>query len=156
MARPERIISGGQTGADRAALDAAVALGIATGGTAPKGFRICLPDGSDGSDPSLAGFGLVEHESSDYPPRTIQNVADSDGTVWFGYEHSGGGKLTINTCIRLKKHYLVNPSPELLRDWVGDYSIKVLNIAGNRQSDLNPDISTTTYETLMLAFGESE
>jgi hypothetical protein len=53
----EKLISGGQTGADRAGLEAAKALGIATGGTAPKGWRIENPDGTSGSDPSLAEFG---------------------------------------------------------------------------------------------------
>jgi hypothetical protein len=71
-----KIISTGLTAADRAALEAAVELCIPTGGTAPKGWRIQNYDGSTGSDPELAQFGLVEHESAEYPPRTRQNVAD--------------------------------------------------------------------------------
>jgi hypothetical protein len=119
MIKLQKLISGGQAGADRAGLDAAKALGIPTGGTAPKGWRICLPDGSDGSDPSLAELGLVEHALREYPPRTRQNVADSDGTVWFGYVDSPGGKLTVRTCRKLKKPYLVEPKSVIeFIDWV--------------------------------------
>ncbi len=148
----ERIVSGGQTGADRAGLDAAKALGIPTGGTAPKGWRICLPDGSDGTDPTLAELGLVEHRSREYPPRTRQNVADSDGTVWFGYAESPGGKLTITTCKELGKPCLADPVRigEFL-DWLKENNIRVLNVAGNRTSEFNPDIYDRVFEFLLVA-----
>jgi Circularly permutated YpsA SLOG family len=56
----QRIISGGQRGADQAALDAAIKLGFQTGGTAPRGYRVCLFDGSNSSDRELLeGYGLV-------------------------------------------------------------------------------------------------
>lgn len=151
----EKVISGGQTGADRAGLDAAKALGIPTGGTAPKGWRICLPDGSDGSDPSLASLGLVEHESFEYPPRTIQNVLDSDGTVWFGYPDSPGGKLTLSTCEKHFKQVIVNPTPSQLRDWIEISKIKVLNVAGSRESEFNPHIYRDTYNTLVSVLSMS-
>jgi len=149
----KKIVSGGQSGADFAGLLAGRDLGLETGGTAPKGWRICLPDGKDGSNPGLAEFGLVEHASRDYPPRTRQNVADSDGTVWFGYENSGGGLLTARTCAHLGKPFFPNPSPTALRDWVQHQGIEVLNVAGNRASDFNPDIESVTYSTLIEAFG---
>jgi hypothetical protein len=149
----KRIVSGGQTGADSAGLHAARSLGIETGGIAPKGWRICNPDGSDGSDPSLAEFGLTEHSSRDYPPRTIANVQNSDGTVWFGYEKSNGGKLTLSTAKRLGKPAIVNPSPEQLRKWVEENKIETLNVAGNRESDFNPTIASDTYLTIVSAFG---
>lgn len=153
----KKIISGGQTGADKAGLDAAKALGLETGGTAPKGWRICLPDGSDGSDPTLAEYGLVEHESREYPPRTIQNVKDSDGTVWFGYAASPGGKLTIKTAKAESKPFIINPTAVELREWVEANQIEVLNVAGNRQSPDNPTISEATYKTIVEAFsGESD
>lgn len=150
----KQIISGGQTGADWAGLMAAVALGIETGGTAPNGWRICLPDGSDGSNPGLADFGLVEHESRDYPPRTIQNVRDADGTVWFGYADSLGGKLTLSTAKKLNKPCIVDPEPEELRQWVVDNNIQVLNISGNRTSKLNPEIFETVYQIIVSAFSK--
>jgi hypothetical protein len=147
-----KIISGGQRGADRAGLDAAKSVGIATGGTAPKGWRVCLYDGSDGSDPDLASLGLVEHQSSDYPPRTKQNVRDSDGTVWFGYSESPGGRLTIGTCKKLGKPCILNPSFEDLREWVAEKEITILNVAGNRSSEDNPDIYTKVYFCIQMAF----
>ncbi|MEH1834095.1 MAG: putative molybdenum carrier protein [Nostoc sp.] len=150
--RLQKIISGGQTGADRAGLDAAKALGISTGGTAPKGWRICLPDGSDGSDPSLLDFGLVEHESYNYRPRTIKNVADADATVWFGFEGSPGGKVTISTSRKLRKFLIVNPNAQELYRWTSNNQITTLNVAGNRLSDQNPDIYQLTYQTIIEAF----
>ena len=148
----KRIVSGGQTGADEAGLQAAFDLGIPTGGTAPRDWRICLPDGSDGSDPELGTkFGLVEHDSYDYPPRTRQNVTDSDGTVWFGSDKSPGSLLTINTCINQSKPYIINPTAQQLADWAVENKISVLNVAGNRYSKLNPDIITVTYNTVTEA-----
>lgn len=150
-----KIISGGQTGADRAGLDAARSLGIATGGTAPKGWRVCRFDGSDGNDPDLAELGLTEHESPEYPPRTKQNVRDADGTVWFGYPASPGGKLTIRTCKQLGKPYIINPSFEDLREWVTEKGITILNVAGNRSSLENPDIYKQTYFCIRMAFKDN-
>ena len=147
----KKIISGGQTGADTAGLDAARYLGIETGGTVPKGWRICLPNGSDGSNPNLADYGLVEHTSREYPPRTIQNVKDSDGTVWFEHPYSAGGKLTLRTCRDNKKPYLVNPSPLMLRHWIKEHSIECLNVAGNRDSTQNPTVYQDTYRCIVSA-----
>ena len=147
-----KLVSGGQTGADAAGLQAAFDLGIPTGGTAPKGWRICLPDGSNGSNPELGTkFGLVEHHSYEYPPRTRLNVLHSNGTVWFGYAESPGGKLTVNTCIKQCKPYILNPTAQQLADWALENKISVLNVAGNRQSEFNPDISTITYNTVTEA-----
>ncbi|MEM8603229.1 MAG: putative molybdenum carrier protein [Cyanobacteria bacterium P01_H01_bin.121] len=153
--RPDKIISGGQYGADLAGLDAAQALGIPTGGTAPRGWRVQLPDGSESSNPALVDYGLVEHQSRSYPPRTRANVRDSDGTVWFGYEHSGGGRLTLQTCTHLGKPSIINPTPEQLREWAIAKQIRILNVAGNRASDLNPTIYDCSYTTLVVAFSEA-
>ena len=77
---PEKVISGGQTRADQAGLIAAARFGIATGGWMPKGCRTLA-----GPNPELAArFGLREHPSEDYPPRTELNVLRSSGTLWFG------------------------------------------------------------------------
>lgn len=148
------VVSGGQRGADLAGLDAAKALGIPTGGTAPKGYRICDYDGNDSSDPSLAEYGLVEHSSRDYPPRTRQNVIDSDGTVWFGFTESRGAKLTINTAKKLNKPILINPHfVDQFWHWVNTYDIESLNVAGNRLSKDNPTIYNDTYNFLVKALG---
>lgn len=147
-----KVISGGQTGADYAGLLAAKDLGIATGGTAPRGWRIQNFDGSEGTNPALTSFGLVEHESRDYPPRTRQNVADSDGTVWFGHVESPGGKLTRKTAKELDKPFLINPpTPEYFKEWLKIWSIKILNVAGNRVSEFNPRIQEDVYQFLIEA-----
>lgn len=144
----KRLISGGQTGADFAGLQAARDAGIPTGGTAPKGWRICLPDGSDGSNPKLADFGLVEHESPSYPPRTRKNVADSHGTVWFGFDASPGAKTTFAACRQYDRPLIINPSVEELKEWIQRHHIEILNCAGNRESDFNPGIFQATYSIM--------
>lgn len=97
-----KVISGGQTGADRAGLDAAKANGLPTGGTAPKDFWT-----TDGPAPELAAFGLVELDVSGadgYRARTKMNVGDSDLTVAIASNfHSPGEILTRNTCHKLGK-----------------------------------------------------
>ena len=122
-----RVISGGQVGADRIGLEEAAALGLETGGTAPAGYRT-----QTGNDPSLADYGLVEHESRDWQPRTLSNVEDSDGTILFGDPKSPGSKLTIRYANQSGKPLLVNPSADQTRAWVKEHNIRTLNVAGNR------------------------
>lgn len=145
---PDRIISGGQTGADQAALFAARALGILTGGVAPRGWRT-----EDGAAPWLAIYGLVECSDASYRSRTVLNVTGSTGTVIFGNVESAGSKLTISTCRREDKPCLVNPSDgDVLRDWCDFHDIVVMNVAGNRAST-NPAIGDTVVRVLGEAFG---
>lgn len=148
----EKIISGGQTEADRAGLDAARTAGIPTGGTAPKGWRITDWDGNDASDSTLEGLGLVEAKTSAYPPRTRQNVKDSDGTILFGYMESGGCRLTIEACKKEGKPYICNPTVKEFLQWIDDRQIAILNVAGNRHSAYNPDIYQDVYDFLIKAF----
>lgn len=130
-----KVISGGQTGCDQAALRAARACGLATGGFAPKGWLT-----EDGPAPWLAEFGLVESRSADYPPRTRANVEAADATlllVWgvVGYG-SRGSRLVLRLCGELNKpittidlHRMAAPdAAKLLPD------AAVLNVAGNRES----------------------
>src|SRR5262249_19387201 len=92
----EKVISGGQTGADQGALRSAKKAGIATGGWMPKGFLT-----EDGPRPEFAEwFGMQEHWSPRYPPRTEMNVADSDVTLWFGVGDSAGYWCTAHACRR--------------------------------------------------------
>lgn len=138
----KRVISGGQTGVDRTGLEVARELGIPTGGTAPKGWRI---DG--GADPSLADFGLVESPYDTYPPRTRENVVNSDATVLFGNMESPGCKLTIKLCKQNQRVYLCNPTEDTLKEWIEENDIKVLNVAGNRLRT-NPVASITARDVL--------
>lgn len=124
------IISGGQTGADWGGLLAAADVGIATGGLAPKSYLTEL-----GANPELVKFGLLESDSDDYEIRTIHNVLTADATVIFAdYTNSDGTKLTIDSCIKYQKPYLINPDSIALHDWILEQQVKVLNVAGNRES----------------------
>lgn len=128
--RLRKVISGGQTGADRTGLECARDLGLETGGTVPHGWRTDV-----GPDPRLVDFGCEEHPSKDYQPRTIQNVRDADATVWFGNQNSPGGQLTCRTAIIMKKPLFINPSS--LREIAEQF--EVINVAGNR-ARTNPEV----------------
>lgn len=142
-----KIISGGQTGADRAGLEVAKRFGYQTGGTAPRGYQTSV-----GPDPTLKEFGVIEHKSNRYPPRTIKNVHDADGTVWFGNEETSGGKLTTGTARRMAKPLLINPSANELRVWIIEHGIEVLNVAGDRETN-SPGTQARVEELLAQALG---
>lgn len=127
--RPRRIISGGQTGADQGALKAAKELGIRTGGWAPKGWIT-----EDGPNPALNGYGLIQHSSPNYPPRTRMNCQDSDLTAIFGDLKSMGTKLTVDICKSDGIPYILNPDAVELRTMCEDLGVETLNVAGNRAS----------------------
>lgn len=142
-----KIISGGQTGADRAGLEAAKELGLPTGGYAPKGWRT-----DNGPAPSLADFGLVETESAGYPERTSLNVQASDGTLIFGDAGSSGSRLTRQLCKQYRKPYAINPrNRKEIRGFIEYHNVQVLNVAGNRERT-NPGIGATVKALLIDAF----
>jgi len=96
----KKIISGGQTGADRAALDVAIKLGIPHGGWIPKG-RLA----ENGMIP--AEYKLQEMPTDSYAARTEQNVIDSDGTLIVSHgKLTGGSELTLEFAIQHKKKLL--------------------------------------------------
>ncbi len=130
------IISGGQTGADRAGLDFAISKEIKHGGWCPKG-RLA----EDGAIPTK--YNLIETSTNLYPQRTRQNVKDSDATIVFTDTHmSRGAMLTITCCEALKKPYFVLPISSIkdeaaknsLLSWLNKIKPKILNIAGARAS----------------------
>ncbi len=135
----EKVTSGGQTGADQGALRAARAAGIPTGGWAPRGWLVESDDGRrDVAAPWLADFGLVECPEPGYPARTRANVRDSDGTIWFGDHNSPGGIATLDACRAQGKPFLIVyqgiTRPSHSSAWIGEKGIRVLNVAGNRES----------------------
>jgi len=134
-----KVISGGQTGADQAGIIEARKLGLETGGWAPRGWRT-----EDGAAPWLEEYGLKQHPSSRYPPRTIANVNDSDCTFWFGNIGSPGYWCTRNACVAAGKPFKLAATSSLR---VEAESYEVINIAGNRLSK-NP----TVYQTVVDAF----
>jgi len=135
MKQVTKIVSGGQTGADRAGLDAAIAVGLVYGGWCPKGRKA-----EDGVIP--ANYELQETTSADYLRRTDWNARDSDGTVIFAMKPklSGGTLKTVSFAEKHGRPLVVItpeslPSPsEALSAWLSDNRIGVLNVAGPRGS----------------------
>jgi hypothetical protein len=145
-----KIISGGQTGVDRGALDAAIALGIPHGGWCPRG-RLA----EDGRIP--ARYVLSETDSPEYWVRTEQNVMDSDATLILcrrpeGTRPTGGTELTLRMADRHGRPCLVvnldRPGHlEEVRRWLQDHEVKVLNVAGPRESQ-SPGIAAQAKQFL--------
>jgi hypothetical protein len=133
MAAVLKVVSGKQTGVDRAALDAARSAGLPCGGWCPQSRR--AEDGPIGG-----AYPLTETPTDDYAQRTEWNVRDSDGTlVLTRGRPSGGTASTIATARRLRRPLLVldlakGPSPEEVLPWIEAEGIGVLNVAGPRES----------------------
>jgi hypothetical protein len=146
-----RIVSGGQTGVDRAALDFALARGWPHGGWCPRGRRT-------EAGPLAAKYQLRETPAADYRQRTAWNVRDSDGTVIFSLAaRLAGGSAHTAACIRrLVKPWLhLTPAVPLparrLREFVAAHSIHTLNVAGPRDSE-EPDVNRFVRRVLEEAF----
>jgi Circularly permutated YpsA SLOG family len=136
----EKIVSGGQTGVDRAALDVALELKIPCGGWCPAGRRA-----EDGPVP--AHYPLVEAPSVDYRQRTEWNVRDSDGTlVLTRGRPTGGTRFTLRMALRWHKPRLVvdlNKDVDIaaIKEWIAKNQILILNVAGSREGEM-PGIAT--------------
>jgi hypothetical protein len=153
----DRIMTGGQTGADRAGLDWAIEHGIPSGGYCPQG-RLA----EDGV--IAARYPLTETESAAPEHRTERNVIESEGTVLFAStaELSGG---SLHTADCAQKHgrpflHILAGAPaalaaQALRDFVEEHDIRVLNVAGSRQSK-EPDLGAFVREILSRALLRAE
>lgn len=132
--RLQKIISGGQTGVDRAALDSALEHDVPVGGWCPRGRRA-----EDGSIPDR--YSLKETPSDAYEQRTVWNVRDSDGTLIItGGVLEGGTALTMSEARRQDAPVLhvrsSDPVPiEMIRAWGEEHDIRILNVAGPRASE---------------------
>lgn len=152
----EKLVSGGQTGADIAALDVALRFGFPHGGWCPKGRRSL-----EGRIPNH--YQLIETPSASYLQRTEWNVRDSDGTVVFTLapEVTGGSLRTLGfakkygkPCLHLSKAlgaFDYQDRSELLDRFVRDHSIRSLNVAGSRESK-EPGIHDWVMGVLERAF----
>ena len=135
--RIAKIVSGGQTGADRGGLDAAIYCELPYGGWVPKGRRA-----EDGTVPADYGD-LRETGSPDYLARTEANVVDSDATLVLAQKHS-------------RPHFVVNlaadrkTATDLIVDWLASMPLRegVLNVAGSRESKV-PGIQAATQAVLI-------
>ncbi len=145
------IISGGQTGVDCGALDGALAKHVPCGGWCPEG-RLAEDGVIDDKYP------LTVLPNSGYRARTRKNVEDSDATViiYFGYIYlRGGTELTLATCIKKHRPYLLIDAEELsttraaqrLVQFIKDYDVKRLNFAGPRGSGV-PKAHAYTQEAV--------
>ena len=145
-----KIVSGGQTGVDRGALDAAIALGLAHGGWVPRGRKA-----EDGVIPER--YALTELDSPVYADRTKQNVLDSDGTLILTVgPATGGTALTVRLAQTLKQPHLVldldaSPSADEVRAWIAAHEVAVLNVAGPRESKA-PGVAARTVAFLSAVF----
>jgi Circularly permutated YpsA SLOG family len=147
---PIKIISGGQTGVDRAALDVAIKLGLPCGGFCPKGRK-----SEDGIIPER--YPLTETRTDQYSERTELNVSNSDATLVIIHgEADHGTSFTISCCKLHFKSFLVvdlsqsNNSMDIL-SWISSNYIKILNVAGSRES-FSKGIYDATCRFLLSVF----
>jgi len=146
----EKIISGGQTGADLGGLIAAKELGIKTGGLAPKGYRT-----EGGSNYDLKNvYGLKESGSTGYQARTLHNVVTSDVTIIFAFKPgSSGTKMTIGFAVKEGKPKVgitTENGFDMLVEFLDEHNPSTVNIAGNRES-VAPGIQEFTRSMLVRA-----
>lgn len=153
----QKIVSGGQTGVDRAALDVGLLLGIPIGGWCPKG-RLAY----DG--PISEKYPLKETPTADYLQRTEWNVRDSDATLIITWGEPTGGTGFTKTCaVKLKKPFLVINLQKLsqpqavdeIHSWFNRTPITTLNIAGPRESEAK-NIYNHAHALLMQALQSME
>ncbi len=145
------VISGGQTGVDRAALDVALQLGLPCGGWVPRGRRA-----EDGVIPERYP-GLKECDARDYAERTRRNVRDADATLVLSHGSiSGGTALTVELAARFAKPLLhldlqtmdFSTACRRLQNWLRETAPVVLNVAGPRASE---DAEIYAASTALLA-----
>lgn len=130
---PKKVISGGQTGVDRAALDVALELGLACGGWCPRGRRA-----EDGPLPEH--YPLQETPTADYPQRTEWNVRDADATLILALGQLDGGTNLTRKLARQYGKVLIEVQldvplfPEVVCNDLDAHGVQTLNIAGPRES----------------------
>ncbi|MCF6186122.1 MAG: putative molybdenum carrier protein [Desulfobulbaceae bacterium] len=144
-----KIISGGQTGADQAALDAAIHLGLPYGGWLPRGRKT-------EAGPLPQTYRLKELHSAKYRDRTQKNIKESDGTLIVSFGPlSGGSALTEalairydRPCLHLDLTLMDQPmAVTTIKKWLDEYRIETLNVAGSRASG-EPRLYRAVFELL--------
>lgn len=142
-----KIISGGQIGADIAALQWAKSVGLQTGGWMPKGFK-----NRDGANPEFKDlYGMLETADISYPARTRLNVNNADVTLRFGHNFKTYGELCTARFIRqfgrphLDVHinpvsFETKPDHVYVADWILVYRPEVINVAGNAHKSIEATV----------------
>ena len=131
-----KVISGGQTGVDRAALDAARAHDVAVGGWCPQGRRA-----EDG--PIAPHYPLRETPTDDYAQRTAWNVRDSDGTLIIAPSPLEGGTAFTRQEAEARGTPVLHVRPTdpvpvpMIHAWGTEHDVRVLNVAGPRASEVD-------------------
>ncbi|MFC1489130.1 putative molybdenum carrier protein [Thermodesulfobacteriota bacterium] len=148
----KKIVSGGQTGADQAALDTAIKLDIPHGGWISKGRKT-------ENGPLPEKYQLQEMDTDSYAKRTEQNVIDSDGTLIISHGNlTGGTDYTRKMAIQHNRPWIhINleqtiafQAAENIRSWILDHHIETLNVAGPRAST-DPEIYQAVTDVLETA-----
>lgn len=135
MKYPHKIVSGGQTGVDRAGLDAGIEVGLPVGGYVPKG-RLA----EDGQVPDK--YPMTETGSKDYKVRTKRNVLESDGTLIINIGPMvSGTALTARIALEHNKPLMIVQLDQTYQtsaviNWLDENLIQILNIAGPRESKI--------------------
>jgi len=145
-----KIISGGQTGADQAALDAAITLGISHGGWLPRGRKT-------EAGPLAHKYRLKELPSTKYRDRTEKNIQESDGTLIISLGPLTGGSALTEAlalrhncpCLHLNLQ-LVDQAQVIaaITKWLTEYQITIVNVAGSRASS-EPRIYQAVFDLLL-------
>ncbi len=154
MPRRVKVISGGQTGVDRAALDVAMSLGIVVGGWCPRGRR-----SDDGIVPDC--YPLLETRSEEPAERTQRNVETSSATLVITRgAPMGGTRLTVEYASSMRRPLLIvdlEEAPDPVAEvshWLREIHPRVLNVAGPRESGA-PGITEQAAWVLEMAFAEA-
>ena len=151
-----KIVSGGQTGVDQAALEAAIAMGLDHGGWCPSGRR-------SERGPIPAKYQLIETFERNYTVRTEKNVVDSDATmILFRKKLTGGTLLTERLtlkhdrpvlCVDLDQEDAFEESIDRIATWLERFAIRTLNVAGPREST-SRGIQSQAEEFIRRLLGE--
>ena len=159
----EKVISGGQTGADQGGLEAARFLGYKTGGYAPRNFRTWAGNNYQLRDT----FGLVETEQANYAYRTMLNVKESDATIRLATNFESPGELkTLQAIQKYKKpwidvdlnlvvdidgneQYIIERAEDVIK-FLLEHQVRILNVAGNADRTHQDGFGAHYFRTLLF------
>lgn len=149
----EKVVSGAQTGVERAALIAAKECGLATGGWMPKDYLTL-----DGNHPEFAElYGMQETTAPDYGTRTILNVRDAGATLRYAVNLTSPGEKAVLSAIRKHNRPYLDIDPatgnaQEVADWIRSKKVKVLNVSGSVERKKPNDIEASAVKFFTEVF----